>query len=209
MVVHFTLYSTHFHIKQNCHNQMCSTAANKQTNKQTRHLQALCWPSRLQTVMCSSTLATVLRFSVDTATFDFTIFFFSRMIPPRYSFPCMMLENLPDDGQNWPKHEVDDTCMLSYVWFLLKLSDTKMYSIYVVYDAQHKKKSVSYFGSYNTKRVSSLRGTDRILYVIWVNDQSRLLANICIHPEIPAAGHIKFSLDSRGNAELVLEVNIA
>jgi len=41
-----------------------------------------------------------------------------------------------------------------------------------------------------------------------VNDETRLLANVSIHPEVPAAGHIKFSLDSRGNAELVPKVNI-
>jgi len=27
-----------------------------------------------------------------------------------------------------------------------------------------------------------------------VNDESRLLANVSIHPEVPAAGHIKFFL---------------
>lgn len=41
-----------------------------------------------------------------------------------------------------------------------------------------------------------------------MNDESRLLANVSIHPGVPAAGHIKFSLDSRGNAELVPKVNI-
>lgn len=42
-----------------------------------------------------------------------------------------------------------------------------------------------------------------------MNEESRLLANVSIHPEVPAPGHIKFSLDSRGNAELVPEVHIA